>query len=197
MNFGGAAKWVEAHPGESIIIGTVGLLAVLWILGVFSSAPAQSSSSAGSANMAAAYYAAEAQQAVVGGQIQMANIAANASTAQAQLAVQANATNANAATIINGQNADASTTIGQQGLNATLSNNSTALGITQSNNATALTTDWINNILPSEFALYGAGKGFQTQIPGVSGTFASWYTMSPNEAAAAGYGPQAIANLGG
>jgi hypothetical protein len=103
--------WVEEHPGESFLIGGGIVLVLLWLLGYFSS----SSSGSGSSNLASAYYAAEAQQAVVGGQIQMAHIAATASTAQTNLndqaAIAINAANTGAAMTINQQNASAATTI--------------------------------------------------------------------------------------
>ena len=148
--------------------------------------------------MAAAYYAAEAQQAVVGGQIQMATIGAARDTAIAGLTADAmtknSAITANAAMVVNGQNADATTTLGLYGLNATLSNNSTAEAINKSNNSTALTLDWMNNILPSEFALYGS-KGFYTSIPGVSGVFSSYYASNPDLARASGFSEQYINQL--
>lgn len=191
-------SWVEAHPGESILIGGAGVLGIMWLLGFFSSSGSGGSSQGN--NLASAYYGAEAQQAVVGGQIQVANIQATRDTAIAALetngATAIAKTQAHAAITINGQNADASTTIGQQQLNATVSNNATALAITNSNNATAqainasnnqasMMTDWMHNILPTEFSTYGA-NGFQTWLPG-GGVFSTGGTLSPNQAAAAGY----------
>lgn len=118
MKMAEVTAWVEAHPGESIVIGGGGLILILWLLGFFSSSQAAPSQDP----LAAAYYAAEAQQAVVGGQIQMANINATASTAQDTInanAAQAIAsTNANAAQIINGQNTGAAQTINQQSVDA-------------------------------------------------------------------------------
>jgi hypothetical protein len=114
MDMKSLTAWVEAHPGESVVIGGGGLLLLLWLLGFFSSstqaAPSQDP-------LAAAYYAAEAQQAVVGGQIQMNNADTAAQTAQtginANAATTIAATNATAAQTINGQNADAAQTINQ------------------------------------------------------------------------------------
>src|SRR5215831_13248319 len=107
MNTGEAITWIEAHPAESIVIGAGGVLALMWLFGAFSG-PKASDTSGGSANLAAAYYAAEAQQAVVGGQIQMANIAAAADVAKTGLttrtATAINESNNNAAVLINGQN---------------------------------------------------------------------------------------------
>jgi hypothetical protein len=185
MDMKGITSWVEDHPTESIVIGLGGTLAILWLLGFFSSST--QSADSGSSNLAAAYYAAEAQQAVVGGQIQMANIAATASTAQsligANAAVAINAANSTAATTINGQNATAATTINQSNndaaatlngqntseqLLATYSNNWTAYNTALSNNATAATISadtnrssiWqtiFGSLLPTELAL---GKGY-------------------------------------
>ena len=201
--------WAEAHPGESILIGGVVVLGVMWLLGFFDGAPAQSDG--GASNMAAAYYAAEAQQAVVGGQIQIATIGAAASTAQAlagdDAAVKINKAQTHAATIINGQNADTTTKLGGFALNATYSNNATSLAQTQSNNAAAVTinsannlsstlSDFLHNIWPTELATYGGNQGFVTSIPGL-GTFQSGGALSPAQMMAAGYSPQAIAAAGG
>lgn len=177
MDMKQVTTWVEAHPGESVIIGGGGLLLLLWLLGFFSSSATQAAPSQDP--LAAAYYAAEAQQAVVGGQIQMNNADNAAATAQA--GINANAataiasTNATAAQTINGQNADAAQTINQQTvsgastiagieggvytalgsdqLQATYSNNGAALAAVQSNNATAQTIDAANNAA-SEFNTY-------------------------------------------
>ena len=173
MNFAGITSWVEEHPTESIVIGAGGVLVVLWLLGAFSSS---GSSDAGASNLASAYYAAEAQQAVVGGQIQMATIQSAAATAQnaAQVngAVAINKAQTKAAVTINGQNASAATTINQSNndanivgsnnqLLATYSNNSTAyetakvntaaqVTMNQSNNNSNQMIDFINSILPAE-----------------------------------------------
>jgi hypothetical protein len=169
MKFADVTSWVEQHPTESIVIGAGGVLVVLWLLGAFSSSG--SASDSGSSNLASAYYAAEAQQAVVGGQIQMATIQAAASTAmnasqvngavainkaQTSAAVKINNQNANAGMIINQSNNDAANY--QMGLTtnanivgsnnqllATYSNNSTALETVRSNNAAAITIDQSNN----------------------------------------------------
>jgi hypothetical protein len=160
MNFHEVTVWVEAHPGESVLIGGGALIAILWLLGYFSptaQAPAQDP-------LAAAYYAAEAQQAVVAGQIQQTTLTTAAQTAQtgiqANAAVAINAAQAGAATTINGQNTGAATTINQaqvsgaqaiqlgvssDQLQATYSNNATALATAQSNNATAQAINASNN----------------------------------------------------
>jgi hypothetical protein len=169
MKFAELTSWVEEHPTESIVIGGGGLILLLWLLGFFSSS--SSSGDSGSSSLASAYYAAEANQAVVGGEIQVANIQATAATAQnaAQVngAVAINKAQTKAATTINGQNASSATTINQSNndaalgeagfatqlgttqsnnqLLATYSNNSTALATTVSNNNTAETIDAANN----------------------------------------------------
>ena len=170
MNIKGAETWVTDHPTESIVIGLGGLLVVLWALGVFKGGAA-SSASAGASNLAGAYYAAEAQQAVVSGQIQAATIGAAAATAQSaasdNAAVAINAANANAATIINGQNTGASVAINDSSNNAAVAINAAnninteqlgyygyltsavgsnnALLATYSNNDTAVKTNAANN----------------------------------------------------
>lgn len=178
MNFGDITKFAEAHPTETIIIGAGGLVGILWLLGYIGGGSSAQASNAGTQNLAAAYYAAEAQQAVVGGQIQMANIAANMNTAIA--GIQANAaqgivnTQANAATTINSQNTGTAQTInaqnislGQQqvsaALQATLNSNNNTLAAIQSSNATAgavgiaqaqagAALPLMGNTLPIEFA---------------------------------------------
>jgi hypothetical protein len=209
MEGGKIFSWVEAHPAESAIIGVGGVLVIMWMLGFFSSS--SSAASSGASNMAAAYYAAEAQQAVVGGQIQVANIQATAGTAQAlagdTAATDISAINANAATTINGQNANVTTTLGDQQLNATYSNNATLLATTQANDAAAtqissahdyssLVSSYMNSVLPTELATYGGGQGWATSIPGF-GTIQSGGELSPAQAAAAGYGPNYLAMMGG
>ena len=120
MNLGEVSTWVEAHPGESIVIGGAAAIALLWVFGVFGGSSAAASNS-GASNLASAYYAAEAQQAVVGGQIQMATIQSAAATAingqNANAAVAIQKSQSHAATTINQQNASAATTINQSSNN--------------------------------------------------------------------------------
>jgi hypothetical protein len=206
MNVHTVTKYASDHPVQAIMVGAIVVIGVLWLFGAFTAKPAASSEGAGSANMAAAYYAAEAQQAVVGGQIQMATIGAARDTAIAGLtadaAVKTTHIQANAATTINQQNADATTTLGGQALNATLSNNATAWSISANNNATAMQindtnnmssrlSDYFHTVLPQEFAAF-AGRGLSTFIPGI-GNLELWGGGSPNEAAAAGFTPAQIA----
>ncbi len=150
MNFKELTVWVEAHPGESILIGGGGLIFILWLLGYFSpsaSAPAQDP-------LAAAYYAAEANQAVVAGQIQNTTLTTARDTAvagiQANAAVAINAAQTGAATVINGQNTGAAQNInlglGADALQATYSNNATGLAVAQSNNAMFQTVNAANNL---------------------------------------------------
>lgn len=120
MNIDKAAIWIEKNPGLAIVIGLTGTLAILWLLGFFSTpAAAGAGGDTGQTNMAAAYYAAEAQQAVVGGQIQMAHEAATSQTAQAATAANAavaiNAAQSLASVRINQQNADTSAILGKYG----------------------------------------------------------------------------------
>jgi hypothetical protein len=191
-------KWIEEHPGESVLIGGGGVLFLLWLFGYFS-APAAS----GASNLASAYYAAEAQQATVAGQIQMANITSAAQTAQTGLndqTAQAIAiTNAGAATTINGQNANAAQTInaaqvagatqiasiqgqtyqalGSDQLQASVNNNATALAALQNNNATAVSINAANNITSQYNALIGSSI-IPTELHLSGGQMTEWYTPS-------------------
>lgn len=223
MNVSGAVHWVEAHPLESLLIGGGSVLVIAWALGAFSGGG--SGANAGASNLASAYYAAEAQQAVVGGQIQQATIAAAASTAQtginANAAVAINAANQNAATTINGQNVGAATTInGQQialgiqqsadALQATYSNNGAAVAENAANNASAQAIAANNNqsslwsiilgkLLPQEMAQASAtGSTAQLTIPGF-GSFASTpvSVWDFNALANAGYSPAQIKQVTG
>ena len=201
--------WAEAHPLPSVLIGVTGLLGVLWLFGAFKGAPA-AQGDGGQTNMAAAYYAAEAQQAVVGGQIQVATIGATRDTAIAGLetdaAVKMNKTNAHAAVTINQQNSDTTTKLGDQALNATYSNNDTlvkttsinanaATTINAANNKTSSFNEWLHSILPIELANHGQG-GFVAGL-GDIGSYTSTGTLSPDMMRQAGYGEDAIAAAGG
>jgi hypothetical protein len=190
MNMTGALHWAEAHPTESILIGGAGVIALLWLFGAFKSSG--SSADAGASSLASAYYAAEAQQAVVGGQIQVAGINATAATAQTKLQADAasaiNASNNNAAIITNGQNASVASHVADTGLLATYSNNDTAYKTAQSNNdtqaainannnATFAFSDLMHLTVPAEFARLGA-ESFHIYTPwgqdlGVTGGSAS------------------------
>lgn len=202
MKFAELTSWVEDHPTESIVIGAGGLIAILWLLGYFGGS---SNANAGASNLASAYYAAEAQQAVVGGQIQQATISAAAQTAiaqsQANAAVAIQKSQSGAAVKINGQNASAATTINAQDdataaaasnnqLLATYSNNSTALQTTLSNNATAATiattnanaslmSTFMNSLVAPEMATYGSAD---ITVPGL-GRIVGNSNMTPNIAA--------------
>jgi hypothetical protein len=176
MNFKELTAWVEANPGKSILIGGGLVIFLLWIFGAFSKS---SAGDGGQSSLAAAYYAAEAQQAVVGGQIQMANISANASTAQelikANAAQAINATNATAATTINSQQGNVLMDVSSKQLTLGLNNNATLLAGQQNNNATALealkagiagqeTITALNTVIPQEIAVTGGFGNFY--LPG-------------------------------
>jgi hypothetical protein len=72
--------WAESHKWEAGGIVFVGLVALLWLFGFFRS----SSSSAGTANNAGAYYAAEATQTQASTALAIAQTQADAATAQNQ-----------------------------------------------------------------------------------------------------------------
>jgi hypothetical protein len=206
MTFEGTVKWVEAHPTESIIIGGASVIALLWLLGAFGGSK---SADSGSSSLASAYYAAEAQQAVVGGQIQQANIAATAATAQMGLqtdaAVKINEAQTGAAVTINGQNANAATTIGNQQLLATYSNDGAAVQMNASNNAALVQANYdsgqasqmnnfISNVLPTELATYGQ-LGFTTNVGNQKFSSGQW--SNPSIARASGYSESQIARMYG
>lgn len=207
--FGKVGPWVAQHPIPSVAIGAGGLIVVLWIFGAFSRKPA--TSDGGASNMAAAYYAAEAQQAVVGGQIQMANIQATRDTAIAGLATDAAVKSENiratAATTINQQNVGGSIQLSADQLSATRVNAATALATVQTNTAaqqaieaghdkTSVLQSFINMILPAEFAQHPGG-GFLASIPGYSDIFSTTGSLSPAQMREAGYSEAAIAASGG
>jgi len=79
-------QWAEQHPLPAAGIVFGGGLVLLWALGFFSRS---GSNDSGTANMAAAYYAAEAQQAVIGGQIQQTTLTTAATTKQAEIQAHA------------------------------------------------------------------------------------------------------------
>ena len=201
MNFKEVTSWVEAHPTESIVIGAGGVLVVLWLLGAFSSTPAASDS--GASNLASAYYAAEAQQAVVGGQIQMATIQSAAQTAQvnsqANAAVAINAAQTTAATTINGQNASTTSALGNDQLLAAQSSNATAAFITHSDNLQADWGDVFNTVIPSEIAATGGNvstlTSFMQNLPGGFNTASGG--VSPNALSALGWTQSQINQLMG
>lgn len=197
VSVSGAIDWAQEHPVESVVIGAGGLIFVLWLFGAFSKGGGSGDSAA--QGMVAAYYAAEAQQAVVGGQIQVANIAATRDTAIAGLTTDAATkiakTQANAAKTINSQNAGVSIANINAGLEAVKSSNATAAQIADSANKTSILQTFMNSILPAEFATYGAA-GIQTSIPGL-GVFTTGIASNPNAWAASGYTPEQIRRMTG
>lgn len=156
-------KWVEAHPTESILIGAGIIILILWLLGYFSG----SSASSGSSNLASAYYAAEAQQAVVGGQIQMANINATASTAQTAMndsAAQAIALAGYGAQVtINGQNASAAQVINSDQVNGAVAINAAQVSGAVTMNANDAQAATAINAAQVSGAVSIAGYQAQTQ----------------------------------
>jgi len=191
LSLASAEHWVSAHPTESVVIGLGGLLAVLWLLGVFKGGGSADAAATGASNLAGAFYAAEAQQAVVGGQIQMTTLQTAAATAQAanaaNAAVAINEANAHAATIINGQNTGAASIMNQSSndaavamsgnqLLATYSNNDAAVRTTALNTSAAVAVNASNNnanvlatamqtVVPQELAAGGTGAAIVT-LPG-------------------------------
>jgi hypothetical protein len=174
------------HPyitGGSIVVGGLG---ILWLFGFFDKAPS-GGADAGTQNMAAAYYAAEAAQAAAGAEIQSISLQTTAKTAQTKIsadaAVAINDANTGAATIINAQNTGSANTINQQNtgrdiavtglttsgqIQQTQINANAATSQNESNNATAVRTATIGadastlntafrTVLPQELALNGQG----------------------------------------
>lgn len=200
--FGKVTSWAEDHPYASIAIGLAFVLFILWLFGAFRGS-SDSGGEASAGNMAAAYYAAEAQQAVVGGQIQIATIQANRDTAinadQTAAAVKLGkqqvklgGIQAKAATDINQQNANVAITNINANERMNQVNAATYQSIAETNARSSLLSDFFHSILPTEIA-----NGINvTSIPGL-GTL-SWGTMAdPNTLRAAGYSEAQIrARLG-
>jgi hypothetical protein len=210
VSVGGAIDWAQEHPVASIAIGAGGLIFILWLLGAFSRKDSGNGADAATQSMTAAYYAAEAQQAVVGGQIQIANVQATPDTAIAGLttdaAVKINKAQTKAAVTIGQQNADTTTKLGEQALNATYSNNASNVAIAKSNNESflaglidtnraGLITSFFDKVLPLELQTYGA-SGIVNSIPGI-GQLQFGGALSPAQMRSAGYSDQAISAAGG
>ena len=213
MKVAQVGSWIEEHPIESVVIGGGVLIALIWLLGGFGSSSSQANS--GQSNLASAYYAAEQAQAVVGGQIQVANIQATRDTAIAGL--QANAaqaiqkTQAHAAITINGQNATTASALGNDQLLATESSNAAAIATTQSNNNAAVAmnandnntnflVNYTNSVIAPELASPAGqrtgGGAFVTPF----GTFNSntgSLVGNVNDLIAEGYTPAQAARLTG
>lgn len=198
MKLGGIMTWAEEHPAASIAIGLVFVLFVLWLFGAFKGSAKQSDG--GASNMAAAYYAAEAQQAVVGGQIQVATIQANRDTAinaaQTDAAVKLGKIQAKAATTINTTNAG----VAVQNINAQVamnaSNNATAAQIAETQTRGSLLSEFFHSILPTEIANMGQ-TNFSLGIPGF-GTFSQSRGLdSPTNLLAAGFSQAQINRMYG
>lgn len=171
MDLHGGVVWVEAHPVQATVIGGVSIIALIWIFGGFRGG----SSGDGRTSLAGAYYAAEAQQAVVGGQIQEANIAATRDTSiaglEASAAMAIASTQAGAAIQINGQNTSSA-------LSAVLSNNATAITVDAANNSAGIMQTLYGKLFPAEIA---ANKGGRVAFKTVDSTGAATMTaIGPN-----------------
>lgn len=190
--------YVEEHPyvAGAVIFG--GGLLILWWLGFFGSG--QQSTDSGSSNLAAAYYAAEANQATVGAQLQATQIQANAATKGAQI-------QADAAVSINNANQQTAQVIATSGYSAQVAEAQIAGNVStvQSNDArltaishdqyayqtaanandTAQFLDIINNIAAPEIQKYGSVQ-FNYGGQQLTAAGSSW---TPATATAAGYTP--------
>lgn len=82
---------IKEHPMQSVLLGGVAIIALLYIYGKTSGGSTQSSSDNGAAQNA--YFNAENIQAQTGAAVQIANINASASTANTQLTTAADVAN--------------------------------------------------------------------------------------------------------
>ena len=155
----------------------------------------------------------QAQQAVVGGQIQMATIQTAGATAQnaanANAAVAINKAQTGAAVKINQQNATTASALGNDSLLATQSSNAAAVATTISNNNAATTMDASNNqttlmqtflgtTLPTELNL--AHGWAAITVPGLFQGVAETAASEPaniNALIAEGYTPAQADAIGG
>jgi hypothetical protein len=218
------AQTVEEHPYVTGAVVFGGGLAILWLFGFFSSTSSTSSTDTATTNMAAAYYAAEAQQATAGTQLNIAQDYTQAQTdqtaIQANAAVAINAAQTGAATqiaasqyntagyIANVQGADmvamnaSNNWLGSvqsaDAANTAASNNWYALQTTNANNSAAQYQTVLGTIIPQELALSGGGAAFA--LPGVgTGAVNLSGTVNINQLIGQGYSPQqaqAIAGFG-
>jgi hypothetical protein len=200
MSFEDLLAWIEAHPWQAALIGGVGVLVILWLFGFFGSSSQQSS---GDGGLMSAYYAAEAQQASVGAQLQAHQDDLAAATNQAQ--IQANAaeaiatTAANMQTTINSQNVTGAEALGADQLFATYSNNATVVTTNAANNAAAtaiageaahasIMTTFLDKVVPLE--IKKTGGTFGATIDGGSfsiGRPGKIATLSPKRLKQLGY----------
>jgi hypothetical protein len=183
MNFSELLAWMEKNPVAAIAIGGGGVIAIMYLLGYFSPTPAATTDTSGQTNLAAAYYAAEANQANVGGAIQVATIQAAAATAMDNsnnnAAVAINAAQTGAATTINSQNVNGELGLGDQALNATYNSNAAAVQVAQSNNATAgaIANTQLQGYLAQEQTIGGIYAGQQQAAVQIAQANNSWWNI--------------------
>lgn len=158
MDTGQVGGWIKAHPyatGGIVFVGGLGLLYLLGYIGGGSAVAAD----AGTANLASAFYGAEAAQAQAGAAVQIQTLQSQADTNQAKINADAataiNASNNGMAMTINGQNTSAAVA-GQLSSDFTTryvneSNDYTTQFVTQSNNSTAL-QEATNNLYAQQYA---------------------------------------------
>jgi hypothetical protein len=208
-------KTVEEHPYVTGAVVFGGGLALLWLFGFFSSTSSTSSTDTATTNMAAAYYAAEAQQATAGTQLNIAQDYTQAQTDQTQIqanaAVAINAAQTGAATQIAVTQYGAMTSIaagqynaatqiaatqGADALATTNNNNYYAFQTNQANNAAAEYQTVLGTIIPQELALTGGSAA--VSLPGFgSGTVNRTGVVSINDLIAQGYSPQQAGSMVG
>lgn len=157
-------SWMEAHPVEAGVIGVAGVVVLLYAFGFFGSSSASAGANQGASNLASAYYAAEAQQAVVGGQIQLATVNDAAATAQVQDQQQAlvaiNAANNTASTAIAGYQLGAVQSTNAANVAENASNNYTANELSLNTQNTTLANTMLSTIVPQELALTGGTAAY-------------------------------------
>lgn len=191
--------WAEQHPYMTAAIVFGGGLAVLYMLGYLGGG--SGSAQSGAANMAAAYYAAEAQQAVAGTQLNMATVQANAQTQGQQ--IQANAalgiaqsndaaSVAIATHMYDSANVQANDAAAVAGVQAGYNYQTALAGLQAGEMTTAM-----NTFIPQELALSGGAAAFVLpgiggQAPQVGAINVTGAPYTPAGYAQAGYTPQQI-----
>lgn len=182
--------WAEEHPYVSAAVIVGGVAVIYWLFFSGSGNSSANAAAAGQANMAAAYYAAEAQQAVAGTQL---NIAQDANLT----AVKTQQIQADAAVSINASNNQAQTTLAKywsDSANVQANDTAATAAAHDAYNAqvalagyqAGLATTAMQTIMPQEIALSGGYGAFA--IPGM-GTAAinTQGNYNPSVLAAQGY----------